>query len=271
MKHHKVVSALAIGVLGLAMAAWQFGGNVGAQTYEVQAFNAAIGVPVSATFKNIGQSSHWLSYCATGATAVEIDLEASNDGTDWFAISQVGTSTTCGVVSAGGYYQDVRAHILASNGQITAYYSASTFPIEAGGAVAASLDPQVVATASATALLASGVTTGSGAQLLIDVPSVVTDFYVYNPNATPIYAVLSYNGQAKPLLEREVPATSGVDVPIPGGISFPTVTAACSTDYGGTTSPTTGCQVNVTLRVVGTAAVSVSSGGVVLSSPEVAH
>jgi hypothetical protein len=87
---------------------------------------------------NVGQAAHWLKYCVTNVTGIQIQLEESDDGTtNWLPISEIGTSTSgCSILEAGGYFQNVRANILKLTGggaSVAAFYTASTSPITTGG------------------------------------------------------------------------------------------------------------------------------------------
>lgn len=98
----------------------QYLGNVSAQTDVEIAFTNQTANGTSATFRNIGQSAHFLTICNSLVSATVV-LEASTDGT--FAspvvlasanydISGVGgLDTGCHVLQAGGSYQAVRARI----------------------------------------------------------------------------------------------------------------------------------------------------------------
>jgi hypothetical protein len=94
--------------------------------------------PTSA-LNNIGQSSHWLTYCVSGSpTAVIIQLEESSNGVSWTQLSDQGTQTSgCQVLEAGGFYPLLRVNLLTLSGgsspSITAYYSASTAPLTGAG------------------------------------------------------------------------------------------------------------------------------------------
>jgi hypothetical protein len=93
---------------------------------------------VSQIFQNIGQSAHWLTFCAgSGQDFVgTVDLEESFDGlTNWTPISfasYLATSlpkSTCATLQAGGYYQNIRSVFVVTSGTITASYNASSGPI----------------------------------------------------------------------------------------------------------------------------------------------
>src|SRR5581483_11747805 len=124
----------------------QNGGQVGIQTVNVALTQATApgiltftppGGSATSVLPNIGQSSHWLSYCTGGTvTQITLRLEASFDGTNWFAISQNGTLTGCQMIEGGGYFPNVRANLVALSGTsptVTAWYSASDSPIPSAG------------------------------------------------------------------------------------------------------------------------------------------
>lgn len=103
-----------------------------AQVFTAQAANGA-----SATLQNLGQSSHFLSYCTTGFSGT-ISLEASPDGT--FATPMVIAAasygqnsvldTGCHILQGGGYFPTVRARVSNySAGSVSAWYTAIASPI----------------------------------------------------------------------------------------------------------------------------------------------
>ena len=138
----RILAILAGLVLTAASAHAQFIGFVGLQTTSVKAFNNQTTTAVSATFPNIGASSHILSFCATGTTSVQLVLEGSQDLTTWFPISapngipSVTATSGCagvvGLIQAGGYYQGVRARITLLTGGtpvVNAWYSSTNGPV----------------------------------------------------------------------------------------------------------------------------------------------
>lgn len=88
-------------------------------------------------FTNVGQSAHFLHYCTVGGFTGTIDLEESFDGsTNWTPIAYASflasplPAGTCGILQAGGYYQNVRSVVNnVVSGTVTADYNASSGPI----------------------------------------------------------------------------------------------------------------------------------------------
>jgi len=88
----------------------QFIGYTSPQTVQVQVFNNISAPAVSAPLQNIGQSAHILYYRAANARVTDLFLQASYDGTNWFAISNIGSHPAEGVLFASGYYPLVRVN-----------------------------------------------------------------------------------------------------------------------------------------------------------------
>lgn len=134
------LSLLIVGI-GI-LAGFQNAGNTGTATTAQQVFTAAAAPATSAVVRNVGQSAHYLSYCVdAGVTALQIAIEGSYDGTTYYPISVIAgvppnpALTKCSVLEAGGYQQNVRAAIYAiTGGTVTAWYSASSGPIESTNA-----------------------------------------------------------------------------------------------------------------------------------------
>jgi len=112
----------------------QFLGYVASQSSAQTAFTAQAANGASVTFNNVGQSSHFLSYCTTNFVGV-ISLEGSSDGTftpsNRLSAGTYNTADTgCHVLPAGGYYPAVRAQVSNySAGSVTASYTAIAAPI----------------------------------------------------------------------------------------------------------------------------------------------
>jgi hypothetical protein len=115
----------------------QNAGTTGTFTTSQIAFNNATSIGPSVVFKNIGQSSHWLTYCIVhGSGNAQVALEQSFDGVNNWAPMAVGIiangASGCATIQAGGYFQNVRANIIALIGsggpRISAWYNASSGP-----------------------------------------------------------------------------------------------------------------------------------------------
>jgi hypothetical protein len=126
----KLLSALLLVIVLIAVCGFQNAGNTGTQTVsQIVVYTAG----VSQIFNNIGQSAHYIQFCSTSGNYTGlVDLEGSYDGaTHWttFALAnyQVTPLSGCAVLQAGGYYQNVRSTTSATN--ISAWYNASSGPI----------------------------------------------------------------------------------------------------------------------------------------------
>ncbi len=106
-----------------------FSGQTTAQTTPVATVSCT---PVNGTpcgIPNIGQTVHFLTYTVAGsATAIQIRLEGSSDGSIWSPISDDATDLTQGEVVAVGYYPALRANLVTCAGcgggvTLTANYS----------------------------------------------------------------------------------------------------------------------------------------------------
>lgn len=114
----------------------QNAGNTGTFTAAQLVFTNMDHNGSSAILQNIGQSSHFLTYCTLGFGGT-IDLEASYTGTSSWTVIASATygqnsvvDTGCHVLQAGGYFQNVKATV--SNfaaGSVSAWYSSSSGPV----------------------------------------------------------------------------------------------------------------------------------------------
>jgi len=129
-----------LGIFGLCFPASlraQFIGYTTPQSVQQRMLNA-VTVPTTAIVPNLGQSVHSLTYTAVSCTGVDIRLEASNDGVNFFAISAdatdtapnpIGGVTGTGGVTAVGYYPVVRVNLLTVIGgacSVTAFYAGTS-------------------------------------------------------------------------------------------------------------------------------------------------
>src|SRR5581483_4570340 len=121
----------------------QNAGNVGIQTVgpipiftNATTTGASTCVPGNCVIRSIGQSQHTVRYCVNQTTAsvsaIALQLEASDDGTVWSAVSDLGTnigitgSNSCFYLPGSpGYYPMLRVHVLAFNFTAGATYSVS--------------------------------------------------------------------------------------------------------------------------------------------------
>lgn len=107
----------------------QFRGTFGPQTTNQTAFTAEASTGPSGNFRNVGQTVHFLTYTTSGTvTQLSIQLEGSDNGTDFIRISDVATNISAGAVYASVYKPIVRANItiLAGGGTVTAAYSGAS-------------------------------------------------------------------------------------------------------------------------------------------------
>lgn len=133
------VAILAI-ILSAIPARAQFIGYVSGQTTQQKVFTAKASNGQSVTLTNLGNASHFLSYCNTGFIGT-ISLLASPDGTFSQPItlatasyglgnSPAAPDSACHVIQAGGYFPTVRAAITNyALGSMNAWYSATGLPI----------------------------------------------------------------------------------------------------------------------------------------------
>lgn len=127
----------------------------------IQLFTNKTTTGVSAEVPDIGQSSHWLLYCRGGAAGtVTLQIEGSNDGTNYAPISDVATPTVngCLVLEAAGYFPHVHANITSNTGGTTmnAWYSSSGGPVAGHFA-----PPKALLWAAFPIPLVSGATSGA--------------------------------------------------------------------------------------------------------------
>lgn len=187
---HKLGILLLMLVTLFLAGGWQ-GGNVSSSTVNAVAFNNVTTTGVSATFQNIGQASHWLTFCPDANVAtIGIELEGSYDNVTWFAISPPGSTADAGCVTleAGGYFPYVRANLTGLTGasaHVTAYYSGSSFPIPGGGISQLGKSSQP-ATFVATNLVSNNLGTACSFQSGLSGPLVLYGFKIYS-NATSQY------------------------------------------------------------------------------------
>jgi hypothetical protein len=134
----KIGALLVLIMLGIVVLTGQNAGNTGTATTFKQVFTAQSSPAISSVvIPNIGATSHWLTYCPNGAiTALTIQLEGSNDNTNFFPISHSGSNTgplACYVLQASGYFQELRANLTVfttpGGGTVTAFYTGSSGPI----------------------------------------------------------------------------------------------------------------------------------------------
>jgi hypothetical protein len=121
----------------------QFVGYTSPQTVSQKVLNAQT-TPTTVTINNSGQSIHAVTYTistpCTNAMSFDLRIEASNDGVNWFSISEDATDqnnatiqgSTQGGLTAVGYYPAFRLNLAAfscPSGQtpsITAFYSGTS-------------------------------------------------------------------------------------------------------------------------------------------------
>lgn len=153
-KHISTIGAVLVLAAG---AQAQFLGYVGTQSIRVKALTAVSAPTTSSVIADIGQASHVLTYCIAGgtATSIGIQLEASIDGTTFFAISNLGVGLSgCQALTAGGWFPNLRVNLVtftAGGGiTLTATYTGIAGPGVAGGG---SVSPTPTAISSAGAAI----------------------------------------------------------------------------------------------------------------------
>jgi hypothetical protein len=217
---------------------------------------------------NSGQSSHWLMYCVTAGT-LTLQLEGSGDSNTWTQISEQGqlTAAGCGVLEAAGYYNYIRVNILAMNasaGVANAWYSATGNAIPGSGITAGGKTPQPV-TFNPSFSFANTNLKSTGQNIGASVTSVFS-LNAYNPNASPVFVVLTpalVSPVSSTTLVYGIPASGSRDIVFPKGIEMTgNSTVACATSVTGVGDPATGCVVSLSLTPLGSVASSVSNLGV---------
>jgi hypothetical protein len=257
-------------VLALLVASCSGQGNYTSTTTEV-AFTAATVAAVTLPFRNAGGSAHWLQYCTTGAASIGIQLEGSNDGTNWFGITTRSTTIGCAVLEAGGYFAAVRANLVSlGGGSVTAYYSSAPSPIPGGGITQLTKTPQIITFNPPVQV--SFQNRSSTAFQLVSSNVVIYRVYFYNPNATPVFCALqgqaSAGGMISAELWRLVPASSDAVIDMPGtGQVFNTTAQTgsvyifCSTDRVTPTAPAVGIDGYALMKGIGTVLTKGNTGG----------
>ncbi len=132
----KKTFAFLILLLSLALAPAsraQFIGYTSPQTVTATVFNAVAAPAASGVLQNVGQSVHYLTYTTSSSAAIlRIRIEGSNDGTNFFPISDDATDPVSGGIFAFGYFSAVRINLLTlSLGTLTANYAGTS--VTAGG------------------------------------------------------------------------------------------------------------------------------------------
>lgn len=115
----------------------QFIGYTSLQTVQVRLLNG-VTTPTTANVPNLGQTVHSLNYTAPSCSGIDIRLEGSNDGVNFFTISAdandtapnpIGGVTGTGGVTAVGYFPIVRVNLVSLFGggcTVTAFYSGTS-------------------------------------------------------------------------------------------------------------------------------------------------
>jgi hypothetical protein len=231
-------------------------------TWQQSVFSGAATSGPSAIVRNVNQSSHWLTYCVTGAPpSFSIWLEQSADGvTNWLPISAIGTKTGgCGLLTTGGYWFAVRANKTIVGGlspTVTAIYTASTGTLGTPNDVGLGFQSQAVTYDSI-----KSPAIGNLAGPVVQVNSTATQFLpitgnyvlygatVYNPNGVTVYVGFTNAPGIVPSsapVMLAVPAGQSQMLTLPvQGVSFPVGLAInCSTAIGSNADPTSSCAVN---------------------------
>lgn len=134
-----IVGIFLIIAIVILAAAFQGSGYIGVGTVAQQILKNQTTAVRSAAVNNVGQSAHWLEYCTTNVTAIDIRLEGSFDGTTWVPItddSRAFNNSGCNTIEAGGYYSQVTANLIAISGSsasVSAFYYGAISPITAAG------------------------------------------------------------------------------------------------------------------------------------------
>ncbi len=256
LQRPSAIVALIIGVLLLA-GFWQGGGPFTTLSQPVVFTNGGGAVGPSAVFRNIGQASHWLIYCPSGSpTSVQIQLEGSADNATYYQISEIGTQTSgCGILEAGGYWNNVRANIIALSGgvspTITATYMASIYAIPGGGLTRNQKTSQPVTIIPSQPYVNTALkSTGSS---VLSTAGAIFGGTVQNTTNGIVYLLVQDAGQTltTSTITQAIPANTAnsgiINLVLPaGGVQFTTsATASCTTSLSAATDPATGCVVNL--------------------------
>lgn len=229
-------------------------------------FSNATAPGVSQVSSNIGQSSHWLTYCTnSSATAVNIWLEGSEDASTWFQISGAGTAVNgCYVLQASGYFNYIRANLQTLSGTgatLTAYYTASVYPTATGGIVNAGVAPSPVTMVPNSTYINNSLS--SSLASISATNAIVTGVTAYNPNSVEVFVLLEDNSQS--LIERPLAPGASTDFYSSAGVYFPdNVGALCTTSLSVLSAPTTPCVLNVMYKPGSSLANQTDSGGTVV-------
>ncbi|MFL6311646.1 MAG: hypothetical protein ACJ71W_06030 [Terriglobales bacterium] len=243
------------------------GGQMTGITWSGQVMTAKTTTGPTSKFPNYGFSSHWLTYCTTNATSLNIELEGSDDGATWNQISEQGaTSTGCGIIETGGYYPLVRANILALTGTgatVNAWYHGSVFAIPAGGIAKGGKYAQPVTYVPSFAYTNSALS--STLQTVSSSAGAVYGGYVHNPSASIVYLVIQDGSQTLNQSQIIVPMTASFTGPIQLptiGVGFATnIQAACTTSLSSLTAPGSACIVNLYFKGSASTNAVVNLGG----------
>ena len=231
---------------------------------------------VSPSFPNVGQSLHVVYACVLAggtstAAQADVELEASSDGVNYFAISPIITlaapfhnaDTNCQVLTANGYFAAVRLSLtntiatgLDQAGVFTALYMGSIGSAPAGGEVGAGTAATktsaipVYTQYTTTALKSAPVQIVTAATNPASTVNFIYDVIVQNPNAsTPVFVQLgatSAGTSTAPSLA--VPVTGGGAVVV--SLANPIYIAenlwvACSTSMNTAADPASACNVQI--------------------------
>jgi hypothetical protein len=219
--------------------------------------------------------SHWVKYCITGGTVtgLSIELEGSDDRSNWMAITINATTPTgtagCGVLEGAGYWQWLRVNLITFTGsgspKISAWYTGIASAIPGGGIVAGFKSSQPVNSVSGTNFSTSSLVHTT--QTISANAGVIYEVSASNPNASAVYVNLAGLVGPTSTAQFQISANGSRDVPMLPGIGFnANATVACSTAINGTGDPATPCIVNIDMKNASVVNSQVTNGGVVNGS-----
>jgi hypothetical protein len=274
VKRFSIVILLALAIIGTMMVgpsapepAYAQGGQMTGITWSGQVMTAKSTTGPTSKFPNYGFSSHWLTYCATNATSLDIELEGSDDGIIWNQVSEQGAvSSGCGVIETGGYFPLVRANLLSLAGAgatVSAWYHASVFAIPAGGIAKGGKYAQPVTYVPTFSYTNNALS--STLQTVSSTGGAVYGGYVQNPNASVVFLVMQDGSQTLNQSQIIMPLAANAIQPIqlPAvGVGFATnIQAGCTTSLASLTAPGSACIVNIYFKGSATTNAVVNAGG----------
>lgn len=246
-------------------------GYFGVGTFSQKIFTNS-NAPAIVAITNIGQSSHWLTFCVANGTysVLGIQLEGSYDGSNWFPIADPSSALSgCQVLEASGYFPQLRADFINSipasgTPTVTAWYSATQTAISSSGI--GRTGKSSVPVTSVPDFTFSNTNLKSTPQTLSTSAASIYEISVFNPNAGTVYVVITgaqLTSTTTTSAVYGVAAGASRDIHVPNGFQIAANgTVACATAATGVGDPATGCVVTIHQKGF----TSMSVGGSILST-----